>query len=129
MKKFASSAMGYMFPISELSSAYGVIRSTLFDDSDVNRKLLHDMMEHLLFVTIGFLTREQERKNMLVRMDVMTSDDDDGDDDDGDDGGDDDDDGGGGGGGDGGDGDGVVGSEDDGTKGGGGRRAMMAEGG
>ena len=109
MKKFASSAMGYMFPISELSSAYGMIRSTLFDDSDVDRKLLHDMMEHLLFVTlhvqvgmghlgIGFLTKEQERKNMLVRMDVMTSDDDDGDDDDGDDGGDDDDDGGGGGG-------------------------------
>ena len=105
-----------MFPISELASAYGAIRSTLFDDNDADRKLLNDMMEHLLFVTlhvqvgmghlgIGFLTKEQERKNMLVRMDITSDDDDD----------DDDDDGCGGGGGV----VGVGGSEDDGTKGGG----------
>jgi energy-coupling factor transporter ATP-binding protein EcfA2 len=68
--------LGFMFPISELSAAYNII-STFVS----NKVLLHDMLKHLLFVTfhiqvgmghigIDFLTSEQRRKNMLIRMDV-----------------------------------------------------------
>ncbi|KAL7458372.1 hypothetical protein ACHAWC_010625 [Mediolabrus comicus] len=67
--------LGFMFPISELSAAYNII-STFVS----NKVLLHDMLKHLLFVTfhiqvgmghigIDFLTSEQRRKNMLIRMD------------------------------------------------------------
>ena len=65
-----------MFPISELSASYNIICSFVSD-----KELLHDMIVHLLFVTfhiqvslghigIAFLTSEQRRKNMLIRMDV-----------------------------------------------------------
>ena len=70
----------YMFPLSELTSAYNTIYS-FFDGNAENQQLLHDMLCHLLFVTfhiqmglgyigIAFLMSEQKRKNMLIRMDV-----------------------------------------------------------
>jgi len=80
----------FMLPISELSAAYTIIATFV-----PNQQLLHGMMKHLLFVTfhiqvgmghigIDFLTSEQRRKNMLIRMDVdnpdPSSDDDDADD-------------------------------------------------
>ncbi|KAL7546346.1 hypothetical protein ACHAWF_009681 [Thalassiosira exigua] len=69
-------AVGYMFPVEELAAAYDIVRSFSSDE-----ELLRDMLCHLLFVTfhvqvglgylgIGFLTSEQRRKNMLIRMDV-----------------------------------------------------------
>ena len=68
--------LGFMLPISELSAAFDIV-STFVPDTD----LLHGMLKHLLFVTfhiqvgmghigIDFLTAEQRRKNMLIRMDV-----------------------------------------------------------
>jgi len=73
---FISNTLQYMFPISELSASYNIICSFVSD-----KELLHDMIVHLLFVTfhiqvslghigIAFLTSEQRRKNMLIRMDV-----------------------------------------------------------
>jgi len=70
----------YMFPLSELTSAYYTITS-FFDSNPTNQQLLHDMLCHLLFVTfhiqmglgyigIAFLMSEQKRKNMLIRMDI-----------------------------------------------------------
>ncbi len=70
----------YMFPVSELQSAYYTITS-FFDSNPTNQQLLHDMLCHLLFVTfhiqmglgyigIAFLMSEQKRKNMLIRMDI-----------------------------------------------------------
>ena len=78
-----SNTLQYMFPIHELNAAYNIITSFV-----TNKDILHDMIVHLLFVTlhiqmglghigIAFLTSEQRRKNMLIRMDV----DDDGDND------------------------------------------------
>lgn len=69
-------AFRYMFPIEELAASYEVVTSFVSD-----KVLLHDMLAHLLFVTfhlqtglghigIAFLTSEQRRKNMLIRMDV-----------------------------------------------------------
>jgi len=69
-------ALHYMFPISELNASYEIVTSFIS-----NKELLHDMLAHLLFVTfhvqvgrghigIAFLTGEQRRKNMLIRMDV-----------------------------------------------------------
>jgi len=66
----------FMLPISELSAAYDIIVTFV-----PNQQVLHGMMKHLLFVTfhiqvgmghigIDFLTSEQRRKNMLIRMDV-----------------------------------------------------------
>ena len=66
----------FMFPISELSAAFDIISTFV-----PNKPLLHGMLQHLLFVTfhiqvgmghigIDFLTSEQRRKNMLIRMDV-----------------------------------------------------------
>lgn len=71
-----SRAFRYMFPIEELAASYGIVTSFVAD-----RELLRDMICHLLFVTfhiqfgmghigIAFLTAEQRRKNMLIRMDV-----------------------------------------------------------
>lgn len=68
--------LGFMLPISELSAAFDIV-STFVPDTE----LLHGMLKHLLFVTfhiqvgmghigIDFLTAEQRRKNMLIRMDV-----------------------------------------------------------
>ena len=65
-----------MFPIHELHASYDIIHSFVSD-----KVMLHDMLCHLLFVTahiqvglghigIAFLTSEQRRKNMLIRMDV-----------------------------------------------------------
>jgi len=73
---FISNTLQYMFPLSELSASYNIICSFVSD-----KVLLHDMIVHLLFVTfhiqvslghigIAFLTSEQRRKNMLIRMDV-----------------------------------------------------------
>ncbi|KAL9179061.1 hypothetical protein ACHAXT_000103 [Thalassiosira profunda] len=72
----ASNAFHYMFPIKELAASYDIIAHFATD-----RELLYDMLAHLLFVTfhiqmglghigIAFLTAEQRRKNMLIRMDV-----------------------------------------------------------
>jgi len=66
----------YMLPIHELSASYQIIRSFVSD-----KALLQSMISHLFFVTahiqmglghigIAFLTSEQRRKNMLIRMDV-----------------------------------------------------------
>ena len=71
-----SNAFHYMFPIEELTASYDIVNSFVTD-----KELLHDMLAHLLFVTfhiqmglghigIAFLTSEQRRKNMLIRMDV-----------------------------------------------------------
>jgi hypothetical protein len=71
-----SNAFHYMFPIEELAASYDIVTSFVSD-----KELLHDMLAHLLFVTfhiqmglghigIAFLTSEQRRKNMLIRMDV-----------------------------------------------------------
>ena len=71
-----SNAFHYMFPIDELAASYDIVTSFVSD-----KELLHDMVAHLLFVTfhiqmglghigIAFLTSEQRRKNMLIRMDV-----------------------------------------------------------
>ena len=73
---YISNTLQYMFPLSELSASYTIICSFVSD-----KELLHDMIVHLLFVTfhiqvslghigIAFLTSEQRRKNMLIRMDV-----------------------------------------------------------
>jgi len=72
-------ALNYMFPIQELTSSYEIVTSFFSD-----QKFLHDMLKHLLFVTfhiqmgmghigIAFLTSEQRRKNILIRMDVDNS--------------------------------------------------------
>ena len=69
-------AFRYMLPISELTASYDIVSSFVSD-----KELLHDMLCHLMFVTfhiqiglghigIAFLTSEQRRKNMLIRMDV-----------------------------------------------------------
>eukprot|EP00804_Cyclotella_cryptica_P025185 CCRYP_016989-RC/>CCRYP_016989-RC protein AED:0.09 eAED:0.09 QI:182/1/1/1/0.8/0.81/11/1581/464 len=69
----------YMFPISEMTASYDIISAFYTTPEQKNR--LHDMLRHLLFVTvhiqfglghigIDFLTSEQKRKNMLIRMDV-----------------------------------------------------------
>lgn len=66
----------YMFPIVEMMASYDIITAFVSD-----HELLHLMLKHLLFVTfhiqvgmghigISFLTSEQRRKNMLIRMDV-----------------------------------------------------------
>ena len=71
-----SKTLQYMFPIHELHASYNIIHSFVSD-----KAMLHDMLCHLLFVTahiqvglghigIAFLTSEQRRKNMLIRMDV-----------------------------------------------------------
>ena len=71
-----SKTLQYMFPIHELDASYNIIHSFVSD-----KDMLHDMLCHLLFVTahiqvglghigIAFLTSEQRRKNMLIRMDV-----------------------------------------------------------
>ena len=71
-----SKTLQYMFPIQELHASYDIIHSFVSD-----KAMLHDMLCHLLFVTahiqvglghigIAFLTSEQRRKNMLIRMDV-----------------------------------------------------------
>ena len=65
-----------MFPIQELAASYEIVNHFVTD-----KELLHAMLAHLLFVTfhiqmglghigIAFLTSEQRRKNMLIRMDV-----------------------------------------------------------
>mmetsp|Transcript_46039 Transcript_46039/g.97689 ORF Transcript_46039/g.97689 Transcript_46039/m.97689 type:complete len:1010 (+) Transcript_46039:267-3296(+) len=69
-------ALHYMFPIAELSASYDIVNSFVSD-----KESLRVMLIHLLFVTfhiqiglghigIAFLTSEQRRKNMLIRMDV-----------------------------------------------------------
>ncbi|KAL7539301.1 hypothetical protein ACHAXR_009291 [Thalassiosira sp. AJA248-18] len=71
-----SDAFHYMFPLHELAASYDIVTSFVSD-----KDLLHDMLAHLLFVTfhiqmglghigIAFLTSEQRRKNMLIRMDI-----------------------------------------------------------
>ena len=71
-----SKTLQYMFPIHQLHASYNIIHSFVS-----NKDMLHDMLCHLLFVTahiqvglghigIAFLTSEQRRKNMLIRMDV-----------------------------------------------------------
>jgi len=73
---FINDAFHYMFPIHELAASYEIISAFVSD-----KELLRDMLCHLLFVTfhiqmglghigIAFLTSEQRRKNMLIRMDV-----------------------------------------------------------
>ena len=72
-------AIYYMFPIHEMTESYNIISA--FYTTPQQTKVLHDMLKHLLFVTvhiqfglghigIDFLTSEQKRKNMLIRMDV-----------------------------------------------------------
>ncbi|KAL7517980.1 hypothetical protein ACHAWX_002848 [Stephanocyclus meneghinianus] len=69
----------YMFPITEMKASYDIVSA--FYTTSEQKKRLHDMLRHLLFVTvhiqfglghigIEFLTSEQKRKNMLIRMDV-----------------------------------------------------------
>lgn len=91
--------LGYMLPLSEMKASYDIISVFYTDDNPHNtalntsahemlsqKKILHDMLRHLLFVTthtqfglgyigIDFLRREQERKNMLIRMDLENNDD------------------------------------------------------
>ena len=72
-------AILYMFPVTEMTASYNIIAA--FYTTPEQKKVLHDMLRHLLFVTchiqfglghigIDFLTSEQKRKNMLIRMDV-----------------------------------------------------------
>jgi len=72
-------AIFYMFPVSEMSESYHIISA--FYTTPQQQNALHDTLRHLLFVTvhiqfglghigIDFLTSEQKRKNMLIRMDV-----------------------------------------------------------
>jgi len=79
---FVHDAFHYMFPITELTASYDIITNFVS-----NKTLLHDMICHLGFVTchiqmglghigIAFLTSEQRRKNMLIRMDVDNENDD-----------------------------------------------------
>lgn len=67
----------FLIPIAEILDAYNIL--TKF----VQPKVLHVQMRHLLYVTvhiqvgmgflgIGFLTREQERKNTLIRLENET---------------------------------------------------------
>ena len=72
-------AIFYMFPIHEMMESYNIVSA--FYTTPQKEKVLHDMLKHLLFVTvhiqfglghigIDFLTSEQKRKNMLIRMDL-----------------------------------------------------------
>lgn len=69
----------YMFPITEMAASYDIVAA--FYTTPQQKQVLHDMLRHLLFVTvhiqfglghigIDFLTSEQKRKNMLIRMDL-----------------------------------------------------------
>jgi ABC-type multidrug transport system fused ATPase/permease subunit len=77
----------YSLPIKEITASYNVLQTFFANDSggggggDGGRQELQNMLTHLLFVTfhvqmgmghvgIAFLMKEQDRKNMLVRMDV-----------------------------------------------------------
>jgi hypothetical protein len=73
------SILQYMFPISEMTASYNIILT--FYNNTEQKKVLHNMLRHLLFVTahiqfglghigIDFLMSEQKRKNMLIRMDL-----------------------------------------------------------
>lgn len=77
----------YSLPIKEITASYNVLQTFFANDSSSggngngNGQELQNMLTHLLFVTfhvqmgmghvgIAFLMKEQDRKNMLVRMDV-----------------------------------------------------------
>ena len=87
----------YSLPIKEITASYNVLQTFFANDGGGggdgggNGQELQNMLTHLLFVTfhvqmgmghvgIAFLMKEQDRKNMLVRMDVDDNDDDDDDD-------------------------------------------------
>ena len=93
--------MYYSLPIKEIAASYNVLQTFFANDGggggggggNGNGQELQNMLTHLLFVTfhvqmgmghvgIAFLMKEQDRKNMLVRMDVDDNNDDDDDDDD-----------------------------------------------
>ena len=92
--------MYYSLPIKEIAASYNVLQTFFANDGggggggggNGNGQELQNMLTHLLFVTfhvqmgmghvgIAFLMKEQDRKNMLVRMDVDDNNDDDDDDD------------------------------------------------
>jgi hypothetical protein len=73
--QFVIRALSYLFPVAEMRAAYSIM--TAFADPAV----LEKQALHLLFVTfhiqvgmgylgIGFLRKEQHRRNQLVRLDV-----------------------------------------------------------
>jgi hypothetical protein len=74
--------LSWMFPIQEVQAAYDII-----DDFILEPTLLQTQIARLLFITfhiqvgmgylgINFLNKEQERRNQLVRMDMIGDDDD-----------------------------------------------------
>lgn len=73
-------AVNFMLPLSELRASYDIVKSFAGASSEGYDQMVA-MLKHLLFVTfhiqmgtghigIAFLTAEQRRKNMLIRMDV-----------------------------------------------------------
>jgi ABC-type multidrug transport system fused ATPase/permease subunit len=89
MPQYIIDIIYYSLPIKEITASYNILQTFFVNDSDGGiggRQELQNMLTHLLFVTfhvqmgmghvgIAFLMKEQDRKNMLVRMDVDDDDD------------------------------------------------------
>lgn len=74
--KIVVQTLEYLFPISEMTAAYNIMC-----DLSMEPDVFRDMIQRLFFVTfhiqvgmgylgIHFLTKEQSRRNMLIRLDV-----------------------------------------------------------
>lgn len=75
--KWIISVLSHLFPVAEMNDAYSIM------EAFANPQVLQKQIYHLLFVTfhiqvgmgylgIDFLTKEQHRRNLLIRMDVQS---------------------------------------------------------